>query len=87
MASGWRQDVVRMRQDGVRQAVEVLQASGVGVKSASGCVRMRQQGVRVASGGRQDNSASGWRQDDVKQRGARINWDLILLSGSVTGNR
>ena len=28
----------------------------------------------VASGRRQDNLASGWRQDDVKRRGARINW-------------
>ena len=35
---------------------------------------MRQEGVRVASGRRQDNLASGWRQDDVKRRGARINW-------------
>ena len=33
---------------------------------------MRQEGVRVASGRRQDNLASGWRQDDVKRRGARI---------------
>ena len=35
---------------------------------------MCQEGVRVASGRRQDNLASGWRQDDVKQRGARIKW-------------
>ena len=35
---------------------------------------MRQKGVRVASGRRQENLASGWRQDDVKRRGARINW-------------
>ena len=35
---------------------------------------MRQEGVRVASGRRQDNLASGWRQDDVKRRGARIKW-------------
>ena len=34
---------------------------------------MRQKGVRVASGRRQDDLASGWRQDDVKRRGARIN--------------
>ena len=73
MASGWRQDGVRMRQDGVRQASHVCQGRGVGVRSASGCVRMRQEGVRVASGRRQDNLASGWRQDDVKRRGARIN--------------
>ena len=33
---------------------------------------MHQEGVRVASGRRQDNLASGWRQDDVKQRGAPI---------------
>ena len=72
MASGWRQDGVRMRQDGVRQASHVCQGRGVGVRSASGCVRMRQEGVRVASGRRQDNLASGWRQDDVKRRGARI---------------
>ena len=72
MASGWRQDGVRMRQDGVRQASEVCQGSDVGVRSTSGCVRMRQEGVKVASGRRQDNSASGWCQDDVKRRGARI---------------
>ena len=65
MASGWRQD-------GVRQASEVWQGSGVGVRSMSGCVRMRQEGVRVASGGRQDNLASGWRQDGVKGCGAQI---------------
>ena len=57
MASGKRHMCVR---------VEVL-ASG-----ASGRVRMRQEAVRVASGRRQDNFASGWRQDDVKRRGARI---------------
>ena len=34
---------------------------------------MRQEGVRVASGRCQDNLASGWRQDAVKRRGARIN--------------
>ena len=73
MASGWRQDGVRMRQDGGRQASEVCQDRGVGVRSTSGCVRMRQEGVRVASGRCQDNLASGWRQDDVKRRGARIN--------------
>ena len=73
MASGWRQDGVRMRQDGVRQASHVCQGRGVGVRSASGCVTMRQEGVRVASGRRQDNLASGWRQDDVKRRRARVN--------------
>ena len=52
MASGWRQDGVRMRQDGVRQASEVCQGSGVGVRSTSRCIRMRQEGVRVASGRR-----------------------------------
>ena len=72
MASGWRQDGVRMRQDGVRQLSEVCQGSGVGVRSTSRCVRMRQEGVRVASGRRHVNVASGWRQDDVKRRGARI---------------
>ena len=72
MASGWRQDGVRMRQDGVRQASEVCQGSGVGVRCTSGCVRIRQKGVRVVSGRRQGNLASGWRQDDVKRRGARI---------------
>ena len=61
-----------MRQDGLRQASEVCPGSGVGVRSASRCVRMRQEGVRVASGRRQDNEASGWRQDDVKRLGARI---------------
>ena len=35
---------------------------------------MRQEGVRVASGRRQDNLASRWRQDDVKLRGARIKY-------------
>ena len=70
MASGWRQDGVRMRQDGFGQGSHVCHGSGVGVRSASGCVRMRQEGVRVASGRRQDNLASCWRQDDVKQRGA-----------------
>ena len=74
MASGWRQDGVRMRQDGIRQAPEVCQGSGVRVRSTSGCVRMRQEGVRVASGRRQDDLASGWRQDDVKRRGARMKW-------------
>ena len=77
MASGWRQDGVRMRQDGVRQASHVCQGRGVGVRSASGCVGMRQEGVRVASGRRQDNLASGWRQDDVKRRGARIKWQEL----------
>ena len=52
MASGWRQDGVRMRQDGVRQASEVCQGSGVGARSTSRCVRMRQEGVRVAPGRR-----------------------------------
>ena len=33
---------------------------------------MRQKGVRVASGRRQDHLALGWRQDDVKRRKARI---------------
>ena len=33
---------------------------------------MRQQGVTVASRRRHDNVASGWRQVDVKRRGARI---------------
>ena len=63
-----------MRQDGVRQALEVCQGSGVGVRSASGCVRMRQEGVRMASGRREDTLASVWRQDDVKRRGARIKY-------------
>ena len=74
MASGWRQDGVRMRRDEARQASEVCQGSGVGVRSTSRCVRMRQKGVRVASGRRRDNLASGWRQDDVKRRGAQIKW-------------
>ena len=70
MALGWRQDGVRMRQNGVRQASYVCQGRGVGVRSVSGCVRMRQEGVRAAAGRRQNNLASGWRQDDVKPRGA-----------------
>ena len=46
MASGnirivqWRQECVRMRHDGVRQASHVCQGRGVGV-------RMRQGGVRI----------------------------------------
>ena len=48
-----------MRQIGVRQASEVCQDSGLGVRSASGCVRMRQEGVRVASKRLQDNLGSG----------------------------
>ena len=77
MASGWRREGVRMRLDGVRQASNVCQGRGVGVRSAAGCVRMRQEGVRVASGRCQDNLASGWRQDDVKRRGAGINCPSI----------
>ena len=47
---------------------------------------MRQEGVRVASGRRQDNLASGWRQDDVKRRGARINLPLLYRwAGRVSG--
>ena len=49
-----RQDGVGMasgrRQDGVRQASEVCQGKGVGVRSASGCVRMRREVVWPASG-------------------------------------
>ena len=61
-----------MHQDGVEETSYVCQGRGVGVRGVSGCIRMRQEGVRVASGRRQDNLASGWRQDDVKRRGARI---------------
>ena len=43
---------------------------------------MRQEGVRVASARRQDNLASGWRQDDVKPRGARINWGGGWMAGA-----
>ena len=68
-----------MRQDGVRQASDVCQGSGVGSTSGAGCVRMRQEGVWVASGRHQDNSASRWRQDEVEQRGARINWQRLQL--------
>ena len=63
-----------MPQDGVKQASHVCRGRGVGVRSTSGCVRMPQVGVRVASERRQDNLASGWRQDDVERRGARVNW-------------
>ena len=86
MASGWRQNGVRMRQDGVKQVSEVCQGSGVGVRRTLGCVRMRQEGIRVASGRRQDSSASGWRQDDVKRRGARINllWFYVLTVSGLT---
>ena len=85
MASGWRQDGVRVCQDGIRQASEVCQGSSVGVRSTSRCVRMRQEGVRVASGRRQDNLASGWRQDDVKRRGARINWTYLVSVWTLFG--
>ena len=57
MASGWCQNGVRMRQFGVGQASEVCQGRGVGVRSAAGCDRMCQEGVKVASGRRQDNLA------------------------------
>ena len=46
---------------------------------------MRQEGVRVASGRRQDNLASGWRQDDVKRRGARINYPVLLSYTTLPG--
>ena len=47
---------------------------------------MRQEGVRMASGRRQDNLASGWRQDDVKRRGARIKWlEQGVGAGAATG--
>ena len=55
-----------MRQDGVSQVSEVCQRNGGGVRSASGCVWMRQESIRVASGRRQENLASGWRQDGVR---------------------
>ena len=87
MASGWRQDGVRMRQDGVRQASEVCQVRVVGVRDASGCIRMRLEGVRVASGRRQDNLASGWRQDDVKRRGARRRWPRRPHTPCTTGSK
>ena len=81
----WRQERVRMRQDGVRmasgwredgvrQASHVGQGRVVGVRSASGCVRMCQEGVKLASGRLQVTLASGWRQDDVKRPGAGIKW-------------
>ena len=67
MASGWRQGGVRglsrwscRRQERVRMRQD---ASGT-----------RQDGVRKASGRRQEYLASGWRQDDVKRRRARINY-------------
>ena len=40
----------------------------------------RQDGVRMASGRRQDNLASGWREDDIKRHGARVNSDVTLLN-------
>ena len=51
-ASGWRQDGVRKGQNGVRQALEVCQGNGVGVRSVPGCNRMHQEwfGVRMAPG-------------------------------------
>ena len=55
MASRWRWDSVRMQQDGVGQALEVCQGSGVGVRKPSRCVRMRQKSFRGASGRRQNN--------------------------------
>ena len=52
-ASRWRQQGIRMtsgwRLDGVREASEVFEDSPVSVRSASGCAKLRQEGVRVAS--------------------------------------
>ena len=76
MASGWRQDGVRMPQDGVRMredrrqdAVRMMGSLASGWRQvASGCVRMasgkRQNSIRMASGG--VRVASGWRQDGVR---------------------
>ena len=72
MASGWRQDGVRMRQDRRQDAVRMMGSLASGWRQvASGCVRMasgkRQNSIRMASGS--VRVASGWRQD-----GVRISW-------------
>ena len=67
-----------MRQDGVRTASLVSHGRDVGIRGASICVRMRQEGVRVASGRHHDNFASGWPQDDVKQHRAPNKWLQLL---------
>ena len=73
MASGWRQDGVRMRQHGRQDAVRMMGSLASGWRQvASGCVRMasgkRQNSVRMASGRRQDIMvASAWRQDGVRE--------------------
>ena len=69
MASGWRQDGVRMRLDGCQDAVRMMGSLASGWRQvASGCVRMasgkHQNSVRMASGS--VRMASGWRQDGVK---------------------
>ena len=69
MASGWRQDGVRMRQDARQDAVRMMGSLASGWRQvASGCVRMasgkRQNSVRMASGS--VRVASGWRQGGVK---------------------
>ena len=78
MASGWRQDGVRMRQDGRQDAVRMMGSLASGWRQvASGCVRMasgkRQNSVRMASGWRQGGvrMASGWRQDIMVVSGWR----------------
>ena len=83
MASGWRQGGVKERQDSPMASETRQDASEWrqdGVRMASGCVRMRREGVRVASGRRQDNLASGWRQDDrIKSR----KWCIRSISWRV----
>ena len=80
MASGWRQDGVRMRQDGRQDAIRMMGSLASGWRQVvSGCVRKasgkRQNSVRMASGS--VRVASGWRQGGVRifwwrQDGVRI---------------
>ena len=80
MASGWRQEGVRMRQDGRQDAVRMMGSLASGWRQvAYGCVRMasekRQNSARMAPGS--VRVASGWRQGGVRilwwrQDGIRI---------------
>ena len=69
MASGWRQDGVRMRQKRRQDAVRIVGSLTSGWRQvASGCVRMasgkRQNSIRMVSGS--VRVASGWHQDGVR---------------------
>ena len=69
-----------MRRDGVKEASEVCQVVGVGVQSASRCVRMRQEGVRVALGRLQDYF---WPQDGVRMASRMVHVCVRKCQSSV----